>query len=186
MFSFKSTIYLRSSSITKLINQNLFTINKKYFNAPVPAGATGVAPPGTQAPQKTKEQLKIEKLMENWPEYLRNPQTEEMKLLKDTIEYVYKFHQGDKPYLKYHELPEHITRSLNGQVFAMSTENIAALFKDNNGFLTDEMIAKKFYEICMTHKDLTKEFYDDILPEMKKCVANSDRYCNNIVNIFLI
>jgi len=193
MFSYKAKLLFKNPLLTKimktsqlnLINiSSLMRVSKKSFNTPVPAG---VAAQGVQAPPKTKEQLKVEKLMESWPETVRNPQTEEMKLLKDTLEYVYKFHQGDKPYIKYHELPEHVTRTLNSQYYlSMSTENIAMVFREMNGFLPDEMIAHKFYEICMTHKDLTREFYDTILPEMKKCIANSDRQCNNILALAVI
>jgi len=191
MFSYKSKLFLNNKIFTKLLINSKYkapsfqviNICKKYFNKP-----TGdVTPANTQAPPKTKEQLKVEKLMENWPESVRNPQTEEMKLLKDSIEYLYKFHQGDKPYLKYHELPESITRSLNSQIYlSRSTENIAGIFRDMNGFIPDEMIAYKFYEICITHKDLTREFYETILPEMKKCIKNSDRQCINILAVAAI
>lgn len=194
MFSYKSKLLIKNAMITKLfkasqssLNFSLMRLSKKNFNTPVPAGAAGVAAQGAQAPPKTKEQLKVEKLMESWPESVRNPKTEEMQLLKETIEYVYKFHQGDKPYIKYHELPEHITRTLNSQIFtSLSTENVASVFKEMNGFIPDEMIAYKFYEICVSHRDLTREFYDTILPEMKKCVANSDRQCNNILTLALV
>jgi len=194
MFSYKSKLLFKNAIITKLfktpqlnLNLSLMRISKKHFNTPVPAGAAGVATQGSQAPPKTKEQLKVEKLMENWPEAVRNPQTEEMQLLKETLEYVYKFHQGDKPYIKYHELPEHITRTLNSQIYTvMSTENIAEIFKDQNGFIPDEMIAFKFHQICITHQDLTREFYDTILPEMKKCISNSDRQSNNILALALV
>ena len=64
---------------------------------------------------------------------------------------------------------------------ALSTENIAELFKEKQGFLTDEWIIYKFYEISATHKDLSKPFFDIILPEVKNCIANSDRHCINIL-----
>jgi len=195
MFCYKSKLLFKSAFLmTNLIknkklsfNFSLLNLSIKHFNTPAPAGAAGVATQGAQAPPKTKEQLKIEKLMENWPESVRNPQTEEMQLLKESLEYVYRFHQGDKPNLKYHELPEHITRTLNSQYYmSMSTENVAAVFTDMNGFIPDEMIAHKFYEICITHKDLTKEFFDVILPEMKRCVVNADRQGNNILALAVI
>lgn len=195
MFGYKSKLLFKNAflltNILKtnkpILNYNLSTITRKHFNTPVPAGNAGVAAQGAQAPPKTKEQLKVEKLMESWPEAVRNPKTEEMQHLKATLEYIYKFHQGDKPNLKYHELPEDITRTLNSQIFtSMSTENIATVFKDYNGYIPDEMIAYKFFEICTKHQDLTKEFYDIILPEMKRCVKNADRQSNNILATALI
>ena len=191
MFSLNTKLLLKNitkSNSNKFNNKQIIFSNilKKNFNAPIPAGQGNLATK-TDAPPKTKEQLKIEKLMENWPESVKNPQTEELQHLKDTLEYVYKFHQGDKNYLKYHEIPEYITRSINSEVYmALSTENVAELFKEKNGFLTDEWIIYKFYEIASTHKDLSKPFFDTILPEVKKCITNSDRHCNNILALGVI
>lgn len=192
MFGFKTnllkqlTMLNNNKSIYNFRNINLINkFTKKNFNSPVPAGAG--ATPATQAPQKTKEQLKIEKLMESWPESIRNPQTEDMRFLKETLECIYKYHQGDKNYLKYYEIPEHVLRVVNSELYsALSTENIASFIKEKNGFLTDEMILYKFHQITSTHKDLTKEFYEIVLPEVKKCIANSDRQCNNILALAVV
>lgn len=183
MFTQNSKLFLKKILNNKgLKNSNQISqILLKNFNAPVPAGQGNVATKN-EAPPKTKEQLKIEMLMEEWPECIRNPQTEELKHFKESLEYVYKFHQGDKNYLKYHEIPEPIARSINGDlIMSMSTENIAQLFIEKQGYLTDEWIIYKFYEISATHKDLSKPFFDTILPEVKKCIANSDRHCINIL-----
>jgi len=182
MFSQNSKLFLKNLTKTKNTNQiSILNLLKKNFNTPVPAGQGNLATK-TDAPPKTKEQLKVEMLLEKWPESVKNPKTEELKFLKETLEEVYKFHQGDKPYLKQHEIPEMITRTTQGDlIMALSTENIANLFIEKKGFLTDEWIIYKFYEISATHRDTSQAFYETILPEVKKCIANSDRHCINIL-----
>jgi hypothetical protein len=185
MFSHHSKLFLKKFTRSNANKISFFKLFPKYFNDK-PDFLTNLAPK-TDSPPKTKEQLKIEMLMENWPECVKNPKTEEFKHFKETLEYVYKFHQGDKNYLKYHEIPEFITRSTNGDILcAMSTENIAYLFNEKQGFLTDETILYKFFEISATHKDLSPAFFQTILPEVKKCIANSDRHCINILALGVI
>jgi hypothetical protein len=181
MFSQHSKLFLKNFTKTNTNHISFFKLFPKNFNTPVPAGQGNLAPK-TEAPPKTKEQIKIDMLMEKWPEYVRNPQTEDLKFFKETLEYTYKFHQGDKNYLKYHEIPEIITRVTNGDILnAFSTENIAMLFKEKQGFLTDETIIYKFFEISATHGDMPPVFFETILPEVKRCIANSDRHCINIL-----
>lgn len=181
MFSLNSKQIIQGLKNFKTTNIFQVNILKKFFNTPVPAGA-GTLTPTTQAPPKTKEQLKIEKLMESWPDCVKNPQTVEFQDFKETLEYMFKFHQGDKHYLKYHEIPEEITNVINLRLYsALSTENIASFIKEFNGFLTDEMISYKFLQIALTHQDLPIEFFETVLPEVKKCIGNSDKQCNNIL-----
>lgn len=181
MFSQHSKLFLKKLTNTNTNQISLLNIFPKNF-CTKPSNPQMNLTPKVEAPPKTKEQLKVDMLMESWPESIRNPQTEELKFFKETMEYVYKFHQGDKNYLKYHEIPEYITRCTNGDILhSLSTENVAMLFKEKQGFLTDETILFKFYEISVTHQDMPPAFFETVLPEVKKCIANSDRHCINIL-----
>jgi hypothetical protein len=159
----------------------------KYFNdkpATTPATTPGATQVGqTAPPQKTKEELKIEQLMSQWPEYIRNPEPEmiDNREIKQNLEHNYKFHQGDKPYIKLHDIPEIMQREIAKGYLAMSTDVIIDEFKEYEGFFSDNLIAEKFHLICSYHKDLTPEFYQYLIPLVKKIVAKADRHSNSVL-----
>lgn len=169
--------------------------------APAASGAQSTAPStsatsntaGTVAPAtpppKSKDQLKVEALMERWPEIVRNPpkENEELKTMKSNLETIFKFHQGDKNYLKQYDLPADIQSIINQALtYTMTTDSIANFLYQYEGFLTDNLIIKKFNDICLSHKDLTPEFFDVILPQVKSTIAKADRQSNDVLGLAAI
>jgi hypothetical protein len=154
----------------------------RYFTT-TPATSTA-NPVGQAAPPKTKEELKIEKLMEQWPEHIRNPDPEifEHRQKKHDLMQTYKYHQGDKPYIKQYDLPDFLREDvLKDTMFAGSTDNIIHEFKDKEGFVPDDLMLRKFLYVCMTHKDLTQEFFSYFVPLVKKIIAKADRHSNKVL-----
>ena len=161
--------------LKKYIPKNLIYLRSiKNFNTSTPATA--------QPPQKSKDELKVEKLMEQWPEYIRNPDPDmiDIKEFKKGLEMNYKYHQGDKPYMKVWDLPNK-SAEINGAPLlgALTTDNIIELFKENEGYLTADILFEKFHFICANHKELTPEFYSYVIPLVKKHIAKADRHCND-------
>ena len=154
----------------------------KLFNDKTPA-TTNQNPP-SQAPPKSKEELKVEKLMEQWPEFIRNPKPGMIDLVekKKELEQMYKFHQGDKNYLKEWDLPDKMSEDIGSLMTGvLSTDNIIENFKKYEGFITDDIIIDKFYRICTEHKDLTPEFYSYLIPLIKKLISKADRHSNKFI-----
>jgi hypothetical protein len=171
---------LKAKFFIKKINLVKFFNDKPTIPAPTgaAAGQVGQATP----PPKSKEELKVEKLMEQWPEYIRNPEFPDHKMQKEYLEKTYKFHQGDKPYIKDYDLPENLAEEVKADTYyALTTDNIIDLFKSNEGFITDTILADKFYNICNTHKELTPEFFSYLMPIIKKTVAKADRHSNKVL-----
>jgi len=129
-------------------------------------------------PTKTKEQLKVEGLMQQWPEYLRNPPKGyfELESAKEIYETLYKYHQGDKKYMGPLDLPRQFAADFTAVVNqCMSTDSIADFFLQYEGFLPDHFIMHKFRQISLQHGEVTKDLYDIILPQVKKLILNADR-----------
>jgi hypothetical protein len=152
---------------------------RKNFNTTASAAttpATGKEQQISTQPLKTKEQLKVEAQMQQWPEHLRNPKILEMEKLKEYLEFVYKFHQGDKKYLGPFDLPAPVLSQMETRVnWANTTDSIGQFFSNNEGFLPDHFIIRKFHQIALTHGDKSPELFDEILPQVKKLVLNCDR-----------
>ena len=148
----------------------------KYFNTTANTPATGKEQQITPIIPKTKEQLKVEAQMQQWPEHLRNPKLLEMQKLKEYLEQIYKFHQGDKKYMGPYDMPLPILNQMESKINGpKTTDAIAEMFANYEGFLPDHFIIKKFHEIAVTHRDKSPELYNDIIPQVKKLVLNSDR-----------
>jgi hypothetical protein len=158
----------------------------KFFTdkptTPVPAGATAggqVAPP---APPKSKDEIKVEKLMEQWPEYIRNAEFPDMKLQKERLEKTYKHHQGDKAYMKLHDLPDTLREQVVWDTYyAQTTDNIIEKFKEYDGFIPDTILSNKFYNICISHKEQTPDFFSYLIPLVKRTIAKADRHSNKVI-----
>jgi hypothetical protein len=154
---------------------------KKYFNT-ANTPATGKEQQISTQPPKTKEQLKVEGLMQQWPEHLRNPKLLEMQHLKEYLEFVYKFHQGDKKYMGPFDMPAPLLAQMESKINnAKTTDSIANFFENYEGFLPDHFIMRKFYEIATTHGDKTPELFDVILPQVKKLVLSCDRHNSKVL-----
>jgi hypothetical protein len=159
----------------KYVPKNLnFLKSLKNFNTTTPATA--------QPPQKSKEELKVEKLMEQWPEFIRNPDPEliDIQDVKKKFEITYKYHQGDKPNVRafdqYNKLYQEKSHEFIG---ALTTDNIIEKFQQHEGYVTIDILFNKLDYICSTHKELTPEFYSYLIPLVKKHIATSDRHCSN-------
>jgi hypothetical protein len=182
---------LKSILNFKTFNKSLSNIfinkfPKKFFNTsntPATTGAAGTVAPNTPPP-KTKDEIKIEKLMEQWPEAIKNPDKHNPNAIvtKESLEQVYKFHQGDKPYVKTYDIPRDLQTWINRQsVNLRTTDAIAENLEDFDGFLTDEIIADRFLQIAITHKDVTPELFDKIIPIVKRQILNADRQSNDVI-----
>ncbi len=174
-FSEKDPVY-------KTLKTNIITPTKVSLASPPSQAGTPIPPnqqltePGTK---KTPQELNIERLMEQWPESIRNPKTDIGQNLKNILANAYKFHDFDKPYHKHWDLPEDLFVESSAHVYsARTTDNISEVFQEWEGFLTDHQKAVKFYEICVTHKDFTSEFYEVIVPEVKKMLTKADKGSN--------
>jgi hypothetical protein len=145
----------------------------KLFNTPATntANQQVVTPP-----QKTKEEIKVETLLQQWPDALRKPKILELEALKDFLETTYKYY-GEKKYIGGYDIPAPILTEVELKVnHVRTTDAIAEFFKEYQGFIPEKFIMNRFHQIALTHKDKTPEFFNDILPEVKKLVINSDRH----------
>ena len=157
-------------------NKSINSYQRFYFNKPTSPGGQEVTAGGP--PPKTKEQIKIERCLEQWPEFVKNAPKEDLYLssVKSRLEKLYKFHQGDRNYLKSEDLPQDLFQEISGAVCAtFTTETISGLFQEYEGFLTDHWIVTKMFQIALTHKDLTDEFFTVILPQVKETIKKSDK-----------
>ena len=171
--SLKNYFPMMKSFKTKNIT---LTLVKKFSTGP-PAPNAGPSQVST-APVKTKEQLKIDALMEQWPEYIRNPPKGSIdnKVAKELLEDLYKFQQGDKKYLGPYDLPLNIhSQTSSGINFVKTTDSIADYFKTYEGFLPEHYIMGRFRYMAYVHGEKTAEFFDVILPQVKKLILNADR-----------
>ena len=167
----------------KIISKNTFLFNNlKYFNTNTPAKPQENAP--TKAPERTPEEQKIDKLMAEWPEYVRNPDPMHFELinLKKYLEYSYKYYQGDKGGVYTWDFPESVGRTplltLHG---CLTTDTLAHTLKMYNGFLDTMTMFKSFDNVC-TFKDYQKATYEVVLPILKHHMAKFDK--NNITEIY--
>jgi hypothetical protein len=170
---FRSTFYY----IKSINTQNTLIHFRKYnFSTNIPA-TTGAQGQVANAPIKTKEQLKVEALMQQWPEALRNPKGYlDNEIAKGIYEDLYKYHQGDKKYLGSYDIPLDYSRDFLAVVNqCFTTETISDFFKSYEGFLPEHMIMSKFQEIGLRYRDTTPELFQDILPQVKKVLVNADR-----------
>lgn len=171
------------ASIRKLIfsRSNLIQFQKFYFNVPTNAGP-GATP--ANVPIKTPEQIKIEKLMEKWPEYIKNPGKNDVHLiqLKNELELYYKYYLGDKSVIYEWELPSFISNvSTPSAFFAQNVYNFTNVLKKYNGYIQTDIIFQKFYELA-ARGDVERETYQFIIPTLKVYMAKFDR--NSIIELY--
>lgn len=162
---------LRSSFVYKFAKFNFSTGNTPATANP---GQGQVATP----PTKTKEQIKVETLMQQWPEYLRNPPKGDYDLetAKEIYEDLYKYHQGDKKYLGPLDIPTTYAQDFNAVINQVqTTDAVADFFARYEGFLPEHFIMGLFQYLAARQQDKTPEFYDTILPQVKKLILNADR-----------
>jgi hypothetical protein len=172
MFRLKYKHFANLRSFNFLIKSDGF----KLFSTVTPA-ASGPGQVST-APPKTKEELKIEGLMKQWPEHMKNATKENVdhQLAKDICQDLYKHHQGDKKNQGYYDLPYvYMKKILISQAGTQTTDAVACFLKEFEGFLTDEVIMSKFNKIAFTCPEKTPEFFQVILPQIKKIIINADR-----------
>jgi hypothetical protein len=172
------------------INLNLkkFKYNFKFFSS----GASKGPPHGTPTQQanprtlqaetpttpavKTKEQLKIEALMEQWPECVRNPGKDViMQINKEHMEAIYKYYQGDKKNFSTYDLPVEIIKDINAYIMAQSPELTKDVMLKYDGFIPDSYFVKYFHAVTIKYPDITPDFFSVMLPKMKKIIMNADR-----------
>ena len=122
--------------------------------------------------------------MNRWPECIRNPTSDINADIKNSLLGIYKYHLGEKAYHKIDDLPiELYLEAMNGILTARTTDTIAEVFQEFEGFLTDHQMADKFHQISLTHKDFTKEYYDVIVPTIKKMLLKADRGSNHTLHL---
>ena len=124
--------------------------------------------------------------MQQWPEYLRNPPRGniDLEIAKGILEELYKYHQGDKKYLGPYDVPLEISRkTTSGINFVKTTDSIADYFRTYEGFLPDHFIMGRFRYMAYVHGEKTSEFFDTILPQVKKLILNADR--QTATNLFI-
>jgi hypothetical protein len=157
---------------------------------PVPPAGNAPIAPNQQLQEKTQkspEEIKIDKLMSTWPDFIKNPENSIFVDIKKRLLQQYKWHQGEKGYLKFYDLPTKIFMKVHDAVYSSNTtDQIAHTFQEFEGYLTDQQIAFKFNQICMTHRDLTPEFFDVVVPQVKKTLLKTDRGCNETLHKIII
>lgn len=147
-----------------LIQHRLFTYN---FSTTSP----------TQTQEKTSEQIKIESLMSQWPECVRNPGKYELDLqkLKEELEVFYKFYNPDKSMLYDWEIPNEIRMRTGyprlGALTGYSFQRVLEMFK---GFLETDFIFERFNYIA-SRNDVEKEFYQIVIPILKSYMLKMDK-----------
>lgn len=157
---FKSSLFKCESSI----QNRLFTYN---FSTTTP----------TQTQEKTSEQIKIESLMSQWPECVRNPGKYELDLqkIKEELEVFYKFYNPDKSMLYDWEIPNEIRMRTGypelGTLTGYSFQRVLEMFK---GFLETDFIFERFNHIA-SRNDVEKEFYQIVIPILKSYMLKMDR-----------
>jgi len=141
--------------------------------APIPPNQQ-ITKPGEA--QKTPQELNMERLMGQWPETIRNPTNDITLEVNQMMKEVYKYHLGEKAYHKVDDLPLEIYhQTMVGSMTSRTTDTIANLFQEFEGFLTDHQMADRFNMISSTHKDYTKDYYETIVPAIKKMLLKADR-----------
>ena len=152
----------------------LKNVQKIFSNVTPPTGPNQVS----AAPPKTKEQLKVENLMKQWPEYLRNPPKGalHLEIAKEIYEDLYKYHQGDKKFQGLYDVPYNYSlKYLSNYINNKTSDSIAQYMKEFEGFLPDDIIVQKFQSLAFGCPELTKELFEVILPQVKKIIINADR-----------
>jgi hypothetical protein len=177
--SFSSKIFTNNHKFKYILKYSIFP---KFFSTTTTPATTsaGAVTPST-GPTKTKDQLKVEELMKNWPIFLReNPNNNlTISIMKERLETILKFHQGDKGIIKQYDIPADIFTDVSeATLFTFTTDTIAFVLNQYEGYITDDVICGKFYEICTTHKDTSRELFEVILPQVKKQISLADRQSN--------
>ena len=177
----KSSVYGKcySFSLSKKLSPAIYSLQylsvKKFNTGPLTAPNAGQV---SAVPPKSKEQIKIDGLMQQWPEYLRNPPKgyKDLELAKEIYEDLYKYHQGDKKYMGPYDVPLEYNRRFTSPINSVkTTDAIADYFRDFEGFLPDHFIMGRFRYMAYTHGEKTKDFFEVILPQVKKLIINADR-----------
>lgn len=213
MYSFHK--FLRKQSYSNFISNfpkysnfnSLFNTSKFFFSEEVPgiiqtvptniiepskaplASPQQTIPPNQQLAEtgkKSPQQLNIEKLLQQWPESIKNPKTDIALDMKRTLESVYKWHQGDKNYHKEEDLPMELYNEVSHAFCAsFTTDTVTHLFDEYDGFLTDQQIADKFELICFSHQDYTKDYYEKIVPKVKDVLMKADKQSGKTISKIL-
>jgi hypothetical protein len=168
---------------SKLFQKILFNNLSKFFTT-VPVTPAGNSSQVSTAVPKTKEELKIEALMSQWPEYIRNPPKGmiELERIKKRLEDYYKFYQSDKKYVGEYTFPAEIKNMTEKlRLTPRTTDSVVDVFQKYDGFLADNWIVDRFHLICTTHKDLTPDFFEVIVPKVKQLIIKADRQCPHIL-----
>lgn len=137
----------------------------------------GQSSPQTAAPEKTPEQIKIEALMSQWPECVRNPKKYENDLieLKNQLELFYKNYNPDKVMLyDWETLPEIDIVVGLPEIGALTTQTYQHLLQKFKGFLNTAFIFERFNFIADI-KDTDRDTYKIIIPILKSYMAKFDR-----------
>jgi hypothetical protein len=170
------------ASVRKLLltKSSFIQFQKFFFNVPTNSGP-GATP--ASVPVKTPEQLKIEKLMDKWPEYVKNPGKNDYFLieLKNELEKHYKYYQGDKATVYEWELPNFISSSTAPVHYIQNVYSFTDALKRYNGFLETELIFRKFYDLALKG-DIERETYQFIIPTLKTYLIKADR--NSITELY--
>jgi len=177
-----SKYFFSDKKIKSIMPNKIVTPTKISLASPPQPNPTATPIPNNQQIadpskfQKTPHQLNLERLMSQWPESIQNPTNEITQEIRDGFLELYKYHLGDKPYHKTDDLPGQLwIETLNATHGAMTTENISDTFTDFEGFLTDQQMAERFFVICASHQDFTKDFYKIVVPTIKKMLQKADR-----------
>jgi hypothetical protein len=181
--SFKFSTFLSTKNTNSNFKSFIY-FQRFYFNKPTTPTVAGQQNTPATPPPKTKDQLKVENLMQQWPEWIRNAPKDNLLLtsIKRSQERLYKFHQGDRNYLKSEDLPHDLFQEVSTCVVStFTTETIAAIFEEYEGFLTDHWIVTKMFQIAASHQDLTDEFFKVILPQVKETLKKADKSSGTIL-----
>ena len=175
--------YIKNNSLIFEKYNPFFKYQLKFFNTTVPSQTNTNSP--TQAPERTPEQIKIDNLMSQWPEYIRNPHPNHSELvnLKSKLETFYKFYNGDKAAIYMWDMPPEIQilagLDLEG---SLTNDSIVQSIKLYEGFVTTESLFKKFEHIANI-KDMQPSTYSVLIPILKHYMMKFDRH--NINELYL-
>lgn len=167
--------------LLKGINFKTLRHNLRFFsNTPATPGA-----PNPNAPAiKTKEQLKLEALMEQLPEQIKNPEKDtRMQLNKEKIMNLYKFNQEDKKSVQPWDIPVEILQEMTYKMGAMTSDNITDFLVKHEGYVPDTYFLQLFQRMTIVYPDITQDFYDVVLPKLKKMMLGADRHTISVIAI---
>lgn len=171
---------LRYNIFRKLrINSILFSnLSYKAFNSNIPTK------PQDNSVSKTPEEQKIDNLMSQWPEYIRNPNESHLDLieLKKNLEYFYKYYQGNKGGVYSWEIPPDISNITNTALTtSLTNTTLVDCLELYEGFLQTKIIFEKFEHVCSIG-DNQRSTYSVVIPIIKHHMEKFDR--NDINEIY--